>query len=349
MSPLNPQLYQALERVFGRVEVVHPGAKMVATYAPGPNGRLQKRAISPGEYYKVSCPYCNDTRLRLWISHCWGVRDWKTGTRHRWMAICYNEDCLAREDNRVDLIRRTAWYHREAGAGHVQVLTGRAEPAGKPIPLPRDFLRLDDLDENHPAREYVRARRFDPDVLARVWQVGFSHEPRLMAWSGRLVVPFFRPGEEEVWGWQGRRIVDGSLAEGPKYYTVGGFKKSHLLYGLERARKGDGPVLVCEGVTDVWRAGKDAVALLGKSASQEQMRLIRKHLRGRPLVVALDSDARDEAKQLVEDLRSWRARSLRPDSARVVRLRLPAGDDPCDLQRKELWRLARAALQRLKS
>jgi hypothetical protein len=279
MSPLNPHLYRTLQRLFGHIDVAHPGAEMVSAYVPGPNGKLQKRAISSGEYYRVSCCFCNDTRRRLWINHMYGVPDAKTGTRHRWMAVCYNENCLAKEENRVDLIRRTSWYHREAGAGRVEVPPGREEATGKPIPLPSDFVRLDDLAGNHQAREYVRGRGFDPDKLAKKWHVGFSHEAHLVAQSGRLIVPFFRPEEEDVWGWQGRRVVDGPLIEGPKYYTSKGLKKSQLLYGLERVQDGDGPVLVCEGVTDVWRADKDAVALLGKSASQEQVRLVRKYFR----------------------------------------------------------------------
>ena len=57
MSPLNPQLYQTLQRLFGRVEVADAGAKMVAAYVPRPDGTLQKKAISSGEYYRVSCEW----------------------------------------------------------------------------------------------------------------------------------------------------------------------------------------------------------------------------------------------------------------------------------------------------
>src|SRR5262249_44725052 len=121
-----------------------------------------------------------------------------------------------------------------------------------------------------------------------------------------------------------------------------------VLYGLEQVREGTGPVLVTEGPTDVWRAGGDAVALLGKHASDQQIRLIREHLRGRPLVVVLDADAEDEAVKLTDQLRQARAGSrLRPDAAPVVRAVLSEGCDPCDCSREELWKLAEQALCRV--
>src|SRR5262245_43966672 len=97
-SPLNPQLYEALSRAFGPVLVAHDGARMEAAYLPDCTGALIKRAISPGEYYRVNCFACGDTRHRLWVNHMWGVRDPRTGTRHRWAAKCFNEDCLRRKE-----------------------------------------------------------------------------------------------------------------------------------------------------------------------------------------------------------------------------------------------------------
>src|SRR5947208_1421278 len=143
MAPLNPALYAALQRAFGQVRIVHADARMDAVYLPGPDGRLRLEVISAGEYLTVCCPFCNDTRFRLWINYRWGLRDVRTGTRNRWLAICYHEDCLRAEANRVALIRRLSWYHRRASAGRVEIRKGRPEAAGKPVPLPLDFALLD--------------------------------------------------------------------------------------------------------------------------------------------------------------------------------------------------------------
>jgi hypothetical protein len=347
MTSLNQSLFQAL-RQFGEVRITSPGARLEATYQEMPDGRVRMQVISAGEYLRINCPYCNDTRFRLWINHRWGLKDPHTGTRNRWLAICYNEDCLAAEANRQDLISRTSWYHREAGAGRVKIAVGRAEPVGRPIPLPGDYVPLDELKRGHHARRYLRDRGYNPDTLARDWSIGFSREACCLSRrAGRLLIPLYRieKGKPVCWGWQARAI-DPDDEQRAKYFTAPGLKKSQLLYGLERVDAGTGPILICEGATDVWRAGKNAVALLGKNASTEQVCLIRKHFRGRPLAVALDPDARDTARMLVRGLRQARLKSvLHPDETPVVLVRLPDGQDPGDCTREQLWGLAEDTLR----
>ena len=36
-------------------------------------GKPEFQASNPGEYYRIACPFCLDTRHRLWINHRWGV------------------------------------------------------------------------------------------------------------------------------------------------------------------------------------------------------------------------------------------------------------------------------------
>ena len=347
MNPLNPSLFHALQE-FGTVRFAAQGERLVGTYQTMPGGRVRLNLVSAGEYYRVNCPYCNDTRQRLYINHRWGVRDPQTGTRNRWLALCHNENCLADEKNLLDLIERTAWYNREAGAGRVEIATGRTEPVGRPVPLPDDYVLLDKLKRGHPARRYVQGRGFDADALARVWGVGFSYEAFCLSAAGRLLIPVYRldKGRPVCWGWQARAIEPDDENR-CKYFTAPKLKKSQLLYGIERVDGDSGIILVCEGVTDVWRAGKNAVALLGKYASAEQVELMRKQFRGRPIAVALDPDAPEEAEELIDKLRRARAQSLlNPDSAPVVHVHLPKGKDPGDCDRDQLWTLAKRALRR---
>jgi hypothetical protein len=350
MPVLNPELYNALCREFGEVRITNQGMPMLGYYSRDGSGRTRMIISTKGEYYVINCPYCRERKFRLWIHHRWGIKDSTTGTRNYWLAYCFNEDCLRDEENRLNLIERTIWYHRMAQANRIAVAEGAAtnvaEPRdpGKPIPLPGGYVPLDELDFDHPARCYVRARGFKSGALASKWGVGFSPS-KFSSHDGRLVIPFHRivDGKPIVWGWQGRAIGDRVL---PKYITAKGFKKSEYLYGLPRVDDGAGPVLVCEGPVDVWRAGGNAVALLGKHASEEQVRLIRRHLHGRPLVVALDGDAREMTDKLVACLRDSRSQSiLRRDDAPVVPLYLPEGRDPADCGRKELWAMARRALE----
>ena len=347
MNVLNPALFEALTREFGEVRVTNQGKAMIARHVRYPGGQVRLEVGSAGEYYRVSCCFCNDTRHRLWINHRWGVPDPKTRSRHRWAAKCFNEDCLAREENRVELIRRTSWYDRTVGDGRVTIRPGKVIDPGKPKPLPRDFVRLDALEKGHPARRYVKGRGFPPDLIAQRWGVGYSADgPFPGAVAGRLVIPVYREvdGEARVWGWQARTL--GDFEHLPKYFTVPDLKKSALLYGAERVEPGSGPVAVCEGPIDVWRFDGDAVALLGKSASDFQVRLLCRLAVGRPLVVALDGEARDEAEVVVARLRRARESSiLRPDPSPVLLMSLPVGRDPADGSHEELKRRMRRLLQ----
>jgi hypothetical protein len=335
MHPLNPSLYAVLNQRFYHVTIADEGSAMIKSYCLRYDGSQMLRPHSAGEYYRINCPFCNDTRQRLWINHLWGVYDPETKTYNRWLAICYNEGCLSDPENLEQLIHWTDHYYRRARARQVVVTEGSAPPPGKPVALPPDFVCLHDLPQDHPAVQYVMERKFNPEELSKTWGIGFSLQA--CSWSplGRLLIPIFRGSKValEYFGWQARALVPN---DDPKYYTAHGLKKSQVLYGLHRVTE-KGPAIIVEGPTDAWRVGRNAIALLGKTASSEQLKLIREHLVGRPLVVMLDSDAESEARHLVEQLASQRRRSLlRTDSARVVLAELPPGLDPGDCTRAEL-------------
>lgn len=340
--PLNESLYKVLDHNIGVVGLADEGCELVGEYHRDRDGRMVMYVISPGEYIRVSCPFCNDTRGRLWINHRWGVRDPITGSLNLFLARCFNEDCLSHPARLQQLRFLTTQYIRSARAGRVTVKPGTKVDPTKPIALPQDCKPLAKLPADHPAIRYLLARGFDPEEVAERWGVCYSRG--VCSWSpaGRLVIPFYGPLKDKpLVGWQARAITKDD--DGPKYYTAPGCKKSHILYGLHRVRK-DGPVAICEGPTDVWRLGRNAVALLGKKPSSEQLRLVREHLYGRPLVVMLDPDAAKEAGDLVARLTAIRRGSLlHPDESPVLSVALAAGYDPADYSRKQLWRLIEQA------
>ncbi len=141
MHSLNPSLFRALQQ-FGEVRLTDPGVAMTALYVPTTDGRAQLKVSNPGEYLRVNCPYCGDTKFRLWVNHRWGVYDQRTGTCNRWLAICYNEGCLANDDNREDFIELTTWYHREARARRVQIKEGASNRRVSPLHCPRILFLL---------------------------------------------------------------------------------------------------------------------------------------------------------------------------------------------------------------
>ena len=120
--------------------------------------------------------------------------------------------------------------------------------------------------------------------------------------------------------------------------------KASMLYGLPQALAATGPVLVCEGPTDVWRAGPGAVALLGKSLSLAQQHLLVRHFVGRPIVVLLDRVEVDAASKVASSLRI--ARSALQGDNRVVVGQVPAHrKDPGACTSSELAECVETALR----
>lgn len=346
---LNPWLYDALTRVFGHVLIANQGESFMASPAPTFNMRrfgmaTQRHRLAirqHGESYRVNCPYCGDTRFRLYFPYRWGEFDHYTRRRNLFLAYCYNEQCHS--DKCWELFQMVQAVAGLAPKAPVPAVVTEATPP-RPISLPADDTPLDKLPLSHPAVVYVRERRFDPQKLSRMWGIGYSKNAVKGSAHGRLLIPVHDriDGETKLIGWQARAIVPN---DSPKYLTAKGMKKSQALYGLPQI-KDTGPIVITEGVTDVWRLGSNCVALFGKTASEAQLKLILKNFRGRELVVMLDSDAAAEAKELVTRLADARQQSiLRPDSALVTMANLPAGKDPGDCRRTLLKSLVEGAVR----
>jgi len=351
--PLNPVLYNAMVAVFGhdRIRIVHEGQSLHGSYYADTNGRQRFRSVNAGEYYVTNCPYCNDLKKRLWINHAWGVEDPKTGDPRYWLAHCFNEDCLHKGDHLDDLKERLLDYQINAASGRIQLPPPQVVSGSllRRIQLPKDFVLLSDLKRGHPARRYLRSRQFDPDQLAREWGVGFSREAFCLSPQGRLLIPLRAHLPEHGWcdvGWQARSIDPN---EELRYFTRSGTRKNAILYGLDHVTEDHQPVLIVEGITDVWRAGSNTVAIFGHHLSDEQLKLLRQRLGDRPLVLMLDPDVADDViEEAAVKIRAALGRSLRgrhPES-RVVIAALPDERDPGDCSRKEIWAAARKALNR---
>jgi len=119
-------------------------------------------------------------------------------------------------------------------------------------------------------------------------------------------------------------------------------KKSRLLYGLPQAVRTTGPVVIVEGPTDVWRLGGNAVGLFGKDMSRGHQDLIARYFRGRPIVLFLDRDAREQANKLRRQLRKAGLGADRP----IVIAAPPLGrNDVGDCTSEEAWACIGAALR----
>lgn len=351
-NPLNPALYEALERVFGDVVVSSPGdVGYVSHYPNWHRGGKPKAEVEGGEYYRVSCKFCSDTRKRLWFNYRWGVRDPKSGSDMLHLVTCYNERCVdsRRQQERLrDMLFRFRLPMLPDASAQMKPVHQKTPP----IPLPCNLIPITDEDRAEDARLDLEDRGFDLIELWERWRVFYcpkSDDPA-PAINYRIVIPVYglrhvvKTNEDAVvlMGWQARAIEPVGEDE-PKYLTAKGMKKSSLLYGLTAAVDCSGPVIVCEGPTDVWRLGVNGVALFGKDMSERQCHLLVRYCRRRPVVVFLDRDAPEHANKIARRIRV--AKKASDDEAEVVIARPPKGcDDVGDCTRRQAWRQIAKAL-----
>ena len=155
---------------------------------------------------------------------------------------------------------------------------------------------LQGIDTCHP---YLEQRGIFP-ATARLFGVGMYRGNGFLA--GRCVIPI-RDENSRLVAYAGRAVH----GETPKYRFPSGFRKSHLLFNLDRARHaGARHVIVVEGFFDalkVHQAGHAVVALMGTSFSQRQSELLTSHFARVTLLLDGDQPGRRAAEIIAQSLR----------------------------------------------
>ena len=123
----------------------------------------------------------------------------------------------------------------------------------------------------------------------------------------------------------------------PKVLYPKGSRTAQLLFG-EREARGYDTVVIVEGVFDAMRTGPYAVALFGKHASAVQRQRLAALGEKRKLVVMLDADAADDARELTRMLANTH-------SGDVYWAKLPPGcKDPGECESAEIQAAIREAI-----
>lgn len=314
----NPFLYDRLKQLFSPVAISNYGMDAIWD---------GNRVIHWGETYHVNCPICGDgksKRKRLYISHLWSKQ-------YPYLVKCHNETgCFSGNEVNLQWLLSLVWDNIMMATVSPMVVSRSWSRnnissdllLSNYVQLPKDYVLLDQLHENHPAVSYVLSRNFCHRELSRYFFVGFSAlTPDNVP---RLVIPIYN--DNRLVGWQGRSIQDGI---GTKYYNC--FLSSWCLYNVDNVvRNRPDYVVIFEGVTDVWRYGHDrAVASFGCHLSSAQMSL----LADIPVwIIVYDADVSD--KHLLNlCAKIYKTLSNR---VRVITHRLSDGRDPADWDRDEL-------------
>jgi DNA primase len=180
---------------------------------------------------------------------------------------------------------------------------------------------LQRIDTRH---AYLAQRGISP-AIARLFGVGMYGGNGFLA--GRCVIPI-RDEKSQLVAYAGRAVN----GEEPKYRFPAGFRKSQVLFNLDRAMQtGSRNVIVVEGFFDalkVHQAGHPAVvALMGSSFSQRQSELLLSHFAS--ITFMLDGD--ETGRRAVEVI----AQVLKPKMS-VHKVELPKCVQPDQLSSAEI-------------
>lgn len=295
-------------------EIIYPPP--IASFIPSITAIPAKDVIG-GEQYTVDCPFCGDTRSRLYISAMWnahikaGHNEYICSDR---LLRCFNEECLQESGGRPNKNREwvinglnkllknpSVLEFTELQNSRTEVDT---EHLANQVPMPPHT-----ADIEHPSvPEYIRKywyedRGFSAETL-RKFGVVIAYMTHPIKRGAELmqqpvtIIPVYQYGS--YWFYQARLIpINGDSRLGyerdilndqyPKYYIPHTAKKSWTLYNLDNAVKYE-EIAIVEGTTDVWRIGERAVAKFGRSLSAAQRGILIKLFRNKSLVLVPDMD-----------------------------------------------------------
>lgn len=254
--------------------------------------------------------------LQVWSCHsasCIAARDGRMGG-HVIDLVAIMERCGLREAG----LRLQDWFSVRA-AHPAPVLPAMAAYTVQPN-RPLGFA-LQGIDTRHP---YLTQRGIS-SATARLFGVGMYHGHGFLA--GRCVIPI-RDEKGQLVAYVGRAVN----GEEPKYRFPAGFRKSQVLFNLDRAMQTGGRnVIVVEGFFDalkVHQAGHPTViALMGSSFSQRQSELLLSHFADVTLMLDGDDTGRWAADVMVQ---------LLQPKASVRNLELPNRVQPDQLSSAEI-------------
>jgi DNA primase len=261
-------------------------------------------------WINIQCVFgsCDDTSNHLGINLETGnCSCWKCGGRGDFIKL-------------VRLIDHCSYYEATKTVREFR-WSGKSTPKEIEKDWPTESIALpkestDDFPEPHKA--YLIRRGFDPNELRRRYHLRACYLKGRYRY--RVIIPVIINGL--VVNFQGLDVTDRS----PQHYRnasnqYAAVEGGRLLYNVDNA---DRAAVLVEGITDVWRVGFGAIAMLGSRITEGKIRLLKKMNLNR-LYVMYDNDAIERGKKA--------ARTLAKIIKKVEYLEIPESD-PDDYFRK---------------
>lgn len=157
------------------------------------------------------------------------------------------------------------------------------------------------MNDRH--KRYLTKRKFDPEVIEKIWDVQGTGPISLMdgiSFSHRLVIPIY--WENRIVSFQTRDIT---AKHSLRYITCPEqreiVKHKHIFYQAIPTKDSDACICV-EGVTDAWRFGYGAIATFGIKYTKYQVREISKRFKKVFVVFDDDPQAIKQSEKLTAEL-----------------------------------------------
>ena len=170
------------------------------------------------------------------------------------------------------------------------------------------------------ARDYLLGRGLTEDDI-RYYSIRLGNISK-RDFFGRVIIPNRIINAVYTDMYVARAYIE-SEEKRKRYDNPSNSKSSEVVFNLHRIKDNPDKVIICEGVISAISAGRDAVALYGKYASDEQIKQIIDKKPDR-VYVALDGDARKESKDLCSRIKKLY-------KGEVYCVLLPDEKDPNDL------------------
>jgi hypothetical protein len=336
---LNPQLYAALKRKFnGNVRIVNEGIKNVwRTVFKG--DKKERELISRGQNFATDCPFCNDTRQRLYISYEWGVDDPITGRPDLRLANCFNEQCLSYNPHYREVLFFEILYGKPIN--RTAIRPGRIREPGTYTP-PGVTVPINELATDHIAYQYLANRGFNLTILSKVYKISWCQSSDNKMVANRIIIPII--SEDKEIGWLGRLAHDSALASSsgrkiPKYYNMPNLRSERLLYNFDLAKQFK-TLIIVEGAFDSIVVGAPSVGVFGKTVSNYNLDRLMSHVTKNDVlvVIAFDPDKPANDRQSKHHI-EVASNKFKHFHQKVMSLYLPTGTDPASLGRSQFKQL----------
>lgn len=192
-------------------------------------------------------------------------------------------------------------------------------PTAKTVKLPAGTVPLMRMHRN-----YLRERKFEPRKMREVWGlmgVGIAGE-----FCFRIIIPIYFKGR--LVSYQGRDITGRAKLRYKNCITIQ--EVVHLkdiVYGFDNVP--GKTVVICEGVTDVWRLGPGAVATFGVGFTAKQVKLLGESFNKRVIFFDQDDGGQQQSRKLAAKLAMYDGETT------ILTLKKFSVKDPGELPQKE--------------